>query len=369
MNQFKASCLIAVLVALSLLGCQGKQGADTSVKKVAVIAPMTGPAAVYGQWAQHGIELAIAKGSVNIKYEFLDSGGDPKIAVTLANKAVADNQTIAIWTVTSGDTMAVRDIASKNGISLITATATSPAITDGRKGVFRTIVNSRQETEALVRYAIQKLTPKKVTIFYINDAGGNASLEEFRAFFKEAHVEIVATEPFEKNPQELRTVAAKALKPEPDTVVVTGYSAAMGAVVSNIRALNPKVPILCNTGFDNPENLSLSPAILSNIYFSVAAVNQKSIDGSFEDRFRSRFNAKPNIYEITAYDTARLIAEVVNKGAVKDTFDSTMRNNQYSGQNGTYRFTDKGNVIKDVLINKIDMGSVTPDEKYTPTRE
>lgn len=369
MNQLKASYLFVLFAALSLLGCQGKPVFDNSVKKVFVIAPMTGTAAVYGQWAQHGIELAITKDSGNIKYEFLDSGGDPKTAVTLANKAIADNLTIAIWTVTSGDTMAVREIVSQSGVPLITATATSPAITDGRKGVFRTVVNSRQETEALVQYAVRKLAPKKVTIFYINDAGGNASLEEFRAFFKDAHIEIVSAEPFEKNPQELRTVVAKALKPEPDTVVVTGYSAAMGAVVSNIRALNQKIPILCNTGFDSPENLSLPSTVLSNIYFSVAAVNRKSVETSFEDDFMTRFNTKPNIYEITAYDTARLVAEAVNKGADKDTFDATMRNNQYSGQNGNYLFTEKGNVLKDVLINKVEAGSVTPDEKYSPTRE
>lgn len=368
MNKLNISFLIAMFALLSLGGCGEKQAANVVVRKVAIIAPMTGPAAVYGQWAQHGVELAIAKDHGNVEFEFLDSGGDPKTAVTLANKAVADNRTIALWTVTSGDTMAVRDIATKNGVSLVTATATSPAITDGRKGVFRTIVNSRQETEALVQYAVQKLAPKKVTIFYINDAGGNASLEEFRTFLKDAHIEIVAAEPFEKNPQELRTVVAKALKSEPDTVVVTGYSAAMGAVVSNIRSMNKKIPILCNTGFNNPENLSLSPAILSDIYFSIAAVSQ-SVGSPFEAEFMKRFNAKPNIYEVTAYDTARLITEAVNKGASKDTFDSAMRKNQYSGENGNYRFTEKGNVLKEVLINRVENGSVTSDEKYSPTRD
>lgn len=368
MNQLKIGFLVTVFAALSLVGCGEKQTAGVAVKKVAIIAPMTGSAAVYGQWAQHGVELAIAKAQGNVEYAFLDSGGDPKTAVTLANKAVADDRTIALWTVTSGDTMAVRDIATNHGVSLITATATSPVITDGRKGIFRTIVNSRQETEALVQYAIQKLTPKKVTIFYINDAGGNASLEEFRTFFTNANIEIVAAEPFEKTPQELRTVVAKALKPEPDTVVVTGYSAAMGSVVSNIRSLNKKVPILCNTGFNNPENLSLPPDILSDIYFSSAAVNL-STDSPFEREFKNRFNTKPNIYEVTAYDTARLITEAVNKGASKDTLDFTLRNNKYSGENGNYRFTEKGNVLKDVQINKVSKGIVTPDEKYSPTKE
>ncbi|MCX8490642.1 MAG: ABC transporter substrate-binding protein [Cyclobacteriaceae bacterium] len=368
MNQLKNSFLVAVFIALPLMGCGKKQTSGVVVTKVAIIAPMTGSAAVYGQWAQHGVELAIAKTQGNVEYEFLDSGGDPKTAVTLANKAVADNRTIALWTVTSGDTMAVRDIATNSGVSLITATATSPVITDGRKGIFRTIVNSRQETEALVQYAVKKLAPKKVAILYINDAGGNASLEEFRTFFKDAHIEIVVAEPFEKNPQELRTVVAKVLKPEPDTVVVTGYSAAMGAVVSNIRSLNKKVPILCNTGFNNPENLSLSPDILSDIYFSIAFVNL-STSSPFDVEFKNRFGAKPNIYEVTAYDTARLITEAVNKGANKDTLDSTLKNIQYSGENGSYRFTAKGNVLKDVLINKVSRGNVTPDEKYSPTKE
>lgn len=363
--------LFFIIIGLAgvLSACSDGENSSLKAPSVVIIAPMTGPAAVYGEWLQHGVEFAIENGVSNIRFAYYDSAADPKTAVTLANKAITQKDTIAIWTVTSADTMAVRDVASNSEFTLVTSTATSPAITDGRKGILRTIVNSRQETEVLVRYVTSKLSPKKVAIFYINDAGGKASLEEFRFFLSGAGVAVVAEEPFDKSPQELRTVTAKVLATRPDAVVVTGYTAAMGAVVSNIRTQDKRIPILCNTGFDNPENLSLPAEVLTNIYFSIASVDQKSIGTSFINAFKNRFRAGPNIYEITAYDTARLLSEAVAGGARKVTLDSALKRQPFNGQNGIYRFTDKGNVLKEVVINKIDYGRITQDAKYLPTKE
>lgn len=370
MSQLKKSFLVAVFAALSLVGCGEKQASDASVKKVAVIAPMTGSASVYGEWIQHGIEMAITDGASAVKFDLLDSMGDPKTAATLAQKALADGSTIALWVVTSGDMMALRDVATQSGLPLITSTATSPAITDGRKGIFRTIVNSAQETEALVKYTTEKLKPKKVAILYINDAGGKASSEQFAHFFEQNKIEVAYTDSYEKIPHDLRTLAAKTIAAKPDAVVITGYSSALGAVLQSIRELSPNIPILCNQGLESPENLSLPPKVLTNVYYSIAYVDSTTIHERVRDGFNRRYGKPPGLYEITAYDTATLISRAVASGAVKrELLVDALSHSDFKGVNGDYRFSSKGNVIKSVAINSIVDGKVSLAELYKPSAE
>lgn len=370
MNQLKKSFLIAVVAAVSLVGCGEKQASDDSVKKVAVIAPMTGPASVYGEWIQHGIEAAVSDGIKGVNFEFLDSGGDPKTAVTMAQKALADQSTIALWVASSADTMAVRDIATTTGVTLITSSATSPAITDGRKGVFRTIVNSAQETEALVEYATQTLKPSKVGILYINDAGGKASLDQLKFFLGAKRVAVIVEESFEKNSQDVRILAKKVLDAKPDVVFVTGYSAAMGAVVKGIRTISQGIPILCNQGLETPENLSLPPNILTEIYYSIAFVERSGIPENVNKIFVERYGKSPGLYEITAYDTAMLIAHAVNDGAnMRNLLPDALQRSTFKGINGDYRFSAKGNVVKKVAINKIVNGKINLSQVHIPESE
>lgn len=370
MNQLKKVLLVAAFTVLSLVGCGEKQTSDISAKKVAVIAPMTGPASVYGEWIQHGIEMAITDGANAVKFNLLDSMGDPKTAATLAQKAIADDSTIALWVVTSGDMMALRDVAMQYGLPLITSTATSPAITDGRKGIFRTIVNSAQETEALVRYATEKLKPKKVAVLYINDAGGKASSMQFTHFFEKNMIEVVYTDSYEKNPHDLRTLAAKALSVKPDAVVITGYSSALGGVLTSIREQSPNIPILCNQGLESPENLALPPKVLTGVYYSIAYVDSAVIPERVRDGFNRRYGKPPGLYEITAYDTATLVSRTVAGGAVKrELLVDALSRSDFKGVNGDYRFSKKGNVMKSVAINHIVNGNISLAGLYSPTAE
>lgn len=370
MNPVKKRFLVVVFVALSLFGCEGKKASEAPSNKIAVIAPMTGSAAIYGEWLRNGIESAVTDGVTNLSFEFMDSGGDPKTAVTLAQKALANENTVAIWATTSGENMAIRDVATQAGVALITSSATSPIITDGREGIYRTIINSAQETQVLVDFAFNTLKPHKVAILYINDAGGSASLKQFKNYFSEKGVEVVFEDSFEKNPQEVRTLATKALKSVPDLVVVTGYSAAMGEVIKGIRLVSTDIRIICNQGLDIPENMSLPPDILNRIYYSIADVDEKIAESNFGVNYQNRYKKMPGLYEITAYDTANLLSQVmkvtVNR---RKGFGEQLRNVKYQGLNGFYTFTANGNVMKDVAVNELNHGKSIAVSKQRPVVE
>ncbi len=362
---------IVLIIIFTLTGILSACSDGTiKIPRVAVIAPMTGPAAVYGEWIKNGIEKAVADGAKEVAFDFLDSAGDPKTAVTLAQKAISNERTVAFWTVSSADTMAIRDLATQEGVTLITSSATSPDITDGRKNVYRTIVNSAQETEVLVTYAVKSFKPSKVSILHINDAGGKASLDQFKLFLGKHNVSVVFEDSFEKNPGDIRVLVSKALVSRPDLVVVTGYSGAMGHVISGIRGISRNIPILCNQGLESPENLSLPPSILTAIRYSIAHVDINTMTSRFLTDYEKLHGKSPGLYEITAYDTANMINKIVKEGATgRMQLGDQLRKAVYEGVNGKYRFSTRGNVIKDVAIKAIEHGTVTLEAKYFPTVE
>lgn len=363
MNKLKV--LFLAILATVATACAEKPKEERPY--VAVIAPMTGPAAVYGQWIRGGIKSAVEDGVSNVEFELLDSGGDPKTAVTLARKAMDKSNVVAVWATTSGENMAVRDLVTGAGLSLITSSATSPEITDGRDGVFRTIVNTRQETKALVDFTRSEFKPRQVSLLFINDAGGQAARDQFQQDFASAGIKIALIEAFEKTVQDFRTLAQKSLAAKPDVVVVTGYTGAMGQLIHAIRSLDPVIPIICNHGLDTPENMSLPKSVLNNIFFSVADTGDNTEKTELAKSYKQNMGEAPGIYVIGAYDTAKMLSESIRaSGSDKLKLRDTMRALNFTGANGNYRFTPQGNVLKPLAIYHLDQGAKTKISTITP---
>jgi branched-chain amino acid transport system substrate-binding protein len=352
--RYIAFCLPLLVFVLAPAACSKRADAPASI---AVIAPLTGPAAIYGEWAKNGIDLARSMGLSGVQFELHDSTGNPRTAVTIANKVMANENLLAIWTVSSGDTVAVREIAQSRDIPVITATASSPSITDSGPGVFRTIVNARQETDALIDVYWRTSQPKTAAIFYINDAGGVASRDEFKRLLGVRGSRVVSETPFEKTPGELRTLVQKALAARPEVMVVTGYSAAMGLVIKSIRELS-NIPIICNQGLDSPENLTLPPSILTGIHYSLADMQDLQSNPTFIQAFEGRYGRKPGIYEVAAFDTANMLGHAVSTTSKGRRLSAVLAQLKYDGVNGSYQFTKKGNVIKHVAVYRIVDGQI-----------
>jgi len=165
-------------------------------------------------------------------------------------------------------------------------------------------------------------------------------------------------------------LAAKTLAKKPDAVVITGYSSALGAVLQSIREQSPNIPILCNQGLESPENLSLPPQVLTEVYYSIAYVDSTIIPEHFGNGFNERYGKSPGLYEITAYDTATLISQAVAGGAEnRELLVDALSRSDFKGVNGDYRFSSKGNVIKSVAINHIVGGKISLAELYKPAGE
>lgn len=135
-----AACGVAMGLAWS--------GAQAQSIKIAVVGPTTGPVTQYGDMVREGVDTAIeqinAAGGVNgkkLEAVVIDDACEPKQGPVAANRVVNQKIGFVVGHVCSGATIAATEIYNNEGVVMVTPSATSPAVTDGKnyEFIFRTI--------------------------------------------------------------------------------------------------------------------------------------------------------------------------------------------------------------------------------------
>jgi len=137
--------------------------------KIAMVIPATGPLTQYGDMVQEGVntavELANAAGGIKgqkIELTVVDDACEPKQGPIAANRVVNAGISYAVGPVCSGAAIAAAPIYDNEGVVLITPSATSPALTDGKNyhSIFRTIGRDDQQGPVAAQWILQKASPK-----------------------------------------------------------------------------------------------------------------------------------------------------------------------------------------------------------------
>src|SRR4029453_92045 len=135
-----------------------------------VSGPLTGPNAQYGaQWKQ-GFDLALdeipAAGGINgrkLACTFTDSQSDPRQAVAIAQKFVADPTIVMeLGDFSSPASMAASPIYHRAGRGQLGFTKSHPDFTKTGDFMWSTSVSQADEQPLLARYAVEKLGMKKL---------------------------------------------------------------------------------------------------------------------------------------------------------------------------------------------------------------
>src|SRR6266404_7868276 len=139
--------------------------------KVGVVTPLSGSYAPIGKQVRWGAELAVkeinAAGGVNgRKFEliFEDEEANPPVAVRKAEKLLQqDKVDLLTGTVNSGSTLAVGQLAERNGRILVTTVSYAPSITGAQcsPNVFRVNANAYQQSAALTAWLTKGGAAKK----------------------------------------------------------------------------------------------------------------------------------------------------------------------------------------------------------------
>lgn len=194
--------------------------------KIGIVISMTGPAATLGLPQKAAIALMPKEvGGTPVEYITLDDASDPTTARRLVDRLITEDKVdILMGPTISPSALAVIEAAGKSKTPIVTFAAARSIVEpmdDLKRWVYKTTINDDIFARATAEFMIKK-GQKKVAIIGFNDAYGESWFSAFNQAAKNAGIEIVASEKYNKNDTSVTAQVLKAMSAQPDAVLIIG---------------------------------------------------------------------------------------------------------------------------------------------------
>jgi len=322
---------------------------------IGALLPMTGPAATTGDQLNKAITLAIedheAKSGIKARYVLEDSRNDPAAGVAGFRKLATLDKVNHVIVSLSGVSQAVTPIANAERMSSF-ALASAPIPYVPNDYMVRWFIDGAGEARAMAQFA-QSQGYKRIAVVHINDDYGRVLLEVFKEQLKEAGVEPVYVEGFDRKTEDFRSLAFKAKSSTPDAVYFIAYGRPLGIALRQFRESGLEVPFLSTFGFEIAGTRELAgPASESLVYTSIPfgqGADESPATKAFVEKFRRVYAMEPSSDAALAYD---LTSTLLSKGEMPDPPRKAV-GQVFSTQFGELKLSEKMEVLAPVILKQI----------------
>jgi len=355
----------AIVVLLIIIAGAGyylatPKGTDTIT--IGHIAPLTGDAAMYGEWESQGINLAVAeinaKGGINGKQLTViheDDQLDPKTGTNALTKLITVDKVPAVIGATgSSVTLAIAPIAEKNKVVLISDGAAAIKVSDAGDYIFRVFPSNALEGKKLVELA-SSLNLKNGAIIYINNDFGTDLSKVVSDEFTKNGGTIAISEGYDPAATDFRTQLTKVQAKNPDVIFLLGYPKDMAILLKQAKELGIKTQFLAPDTFNEPQIIEWGGNATEGVIFVYPGEGEPGRWKDFNLKINTTYGKNANIMTAMAYDTTYLIATAMqNSGVSGEAIKNGLYQiNDYPGVTGNITFDKNGDVISRVMDVKI----------------
>lgn len=365
----KKSLLVWVMcVALFCMGLSEAEAED--VKIGAVLRLSIG--ASDGIPAKRGIEIAVkeinAKGGIKGKpltvvYE--DSKDSPQAAVAAYQKLTSmDKVQVMIGPMMSGEALAVAPIAARDGIVVITPTATSPKVSGS--GLYRGCTRIDKQAEALTKYAKDVLKTTKVAILYSNEPYGKGCNDVFTKFFGDLGIPVVVAESFMVGDRDFSAQLTKIKQSQFDLIFIPGYLQETAPAISQARKAGITQTSMGVYGDMAPKYIELAGKAAEG-HVNGSEYNEEyntPTNKKFKAEYYKTVKANPTdtsniMFAAITYDMTKMVAKAIaEKGYTAEGIKGYLNTVKgFDGVTGKLSFDSNGDVVKQgVYLFKVKNG-------------
>jgi len=360
--------LLLILLAVIIVGIIiYPKKKEPEVIKIGAILPLTGPAALYGNDALKGIQLAIdqieSSKEKKYKYTFIveDSKSSPKDGVNAFRKLIEiHNVKVIIGDILSSVVLSIAPIANSKKVLVFAPGASTPELDRKEDYVFRNWISDAFDAMAIASYSFEKLGIKSVVIFFVNNDYGRTLAKSFEEHFFKKNGKILLKESFNENDRDFKSLIIKAKNLSPDAYYIIGYANQTGMLVKQLgelKALENSI-VLCNLSAEDPEFYETAGKFATKVIYSSPAFdidNPKGPAANFIESFRKKFGKDPGIASAHSYDAAILLWEIIEKvgydvGKIKESLGNI---NTYPGVSGLTTIDRYGDASKEIFIKTL----------------
>ena len=379
--------ILLALPVLLLLACGSDSTATTTGESstdstepfvIGALDSLTGVGETYGVPSSQSKLLAMeeinAAGGVNgrmLKLIIEDSKCNAQDAITAYNKLTdVEGVKIILGATCSGGMLGVAPLAEKEGVVLLSPTATSPDITNSGDYIFRTAISSllvgTDIGNSLWVDGMRRIVTLTESTDYVEGVRRTAVSR-----FEELGGTVAAAESYSSDIIDFRSQLTKLINEEPDAMLIAAQGEASGGtVIKQARELGYDGPIYSEIVPTGTEALNIAGEAATGLRAVVPNPDlDTSVGRDFLADYKSRYDgfAPWPWFQGSAYDDVHIAAECLrqtNDDQDADGFRDCLYNLTWSGAIGdNYSFDENGDVVgvSHVLIEVLPIADRTEE--------
>lgn len=335
---------------------------------IALIAPLTGDNAQYGNAYKTGLQVLCdevnASGGINgreLKFETFDDAADAAQSTNMAQIVTSNDTYIAaIGSYTSTCALAFGSIFDEAQMPVMVPNAGNSMIATDYNYTFQRGMTIPIESALMARYAVEKLDGQRIAFLALNNDAGLQFMENAQKAIEELRAggtscEVVAAETF--NEGEVRDYSAICLKikdAQPDVIVVNmGYVECAGILTQAQQVGLTDVMWLGNQSMYTTDFTNLVGDAGTGFYVSTGFYADNPDEGvqDFISKCQAIDGKIPNAYQRNAYECAAMIADCLRNGASTraELYDALLAVDYWDGKTGGNKWINR-QVEEDYLI-------------------
>ncbi len=357
-----------VLGALSL-SALGVAGCGKAPIKIGFIGSLTGRIADLGVAGRDGALLALeqanaAGGVAGRMLELLpiDDQQDPETA-TIAFQHLRDAGVAAVvGPMTSAMAMTLVPLANAAGLTLISPTVTTSALTRQDDAFFRVISSTREYAQASARFQAKRAQRSRLAaVFDLSNAAYTERwLSDFEAEFRSLGGQLVSREGYTFQPgMGFAGLVQRALTVQPDGLLLLTGAVDAAQLVQQARKQQPSLPVMTAEWAATEQFLELAGKAADGVVATqfLDRNNTSVAYREFKVAYRQRFGNDSGFADLAGFDAMRVVLQALAVQRQGESLKQTLlRVRRFEGTQQTVFFDETGDAVREVYITVVRQG-------------
>jgi branched-chain amino acid transport system substrate-binding protein len=366
----------ALSAGLTLPAWVGRASAQGATMKIGMCAPVTGPAAESGRYAQIGAKLAVdsvnkAGGVLGKQVELIvedDQTTNPGIVLAFSKLSSQSDIVAFLGSIRSTQVHAMAPDVLKVGKPVLIG-GTDPALTHmGNQWLFRFRPNDSYSGKVLADYGVNTLGKKKWAIVHSTDAFGTAGGKALTEALGNLNGATIVLDQGYTNQSQDFTPVVLAIKQSGADILGSYFTFEndLGIFARQLRQLGVTIPYVGSPSITNTTALKLAgPALYGT--FGVADYAEESSAGSraYGKAYRAVANVAADNQSSWTYDAVTVLCMSINKAGKTDPAairEAILAVRKFPGAEGEYNFDANGDGLHGYNIVKNENGTIVFDK-------
>ena len=354
--------MCALSLSAILLSC-GRNDQEPAAQpiRVGVVMPLTGASSVHGQDALAAIRMAQervnAAGGVNgrrIELVVEDNASLPAKVVEAMQKMIdVDKVCVIIGPISSSETLAGAEVATRAKVVLFSPTAASPKIHGASPYCFSIGLMTSPQGERLADYCFRELGIREMGILAMNDETGISYADSFHDAYVKRGGRITTYMKYSKTDTEFRTALTSLREKGVRHLYVSAVPQTMGFIVRQATEIDYRPGFFANAGIEGEDFITIGKNAAEGVIFTGLAPGE-----DFVRAFMERTKRQPSICAPQSYDAFNIIVNALRAGGGdRESIRRYLANMPpVTGVGGDIRFDSTGEVVRQAHLKTVLKG-------------